>query len=169
MQPVLVDLDGTAGFLYVVRIRGVLCEAMHPDRVNMRILEQRIPRANFPDEASLRAAVKNHVFELLDVLFERSNGWNSIRRGVLKDEPISPNDGATILLQYLTLVAKQRGEDLTPYIDGSFSMIAEDDGVMKARAKLAASLPPGRVVGARATGEAPANTEPQQGAAAAES
>ncbi len=162
MQPVLVDLDGTAGFLYVVRIRGVLCEAAHPDRVNMRILERRVQRANCPDEASLRAAVRDHVFKLLDVLFEKSTGWKSIRHGILDDEPISPNDATIILLQYLTLVATVRGEDLTPYVDGSFSLIAEDDGVTKARAKLAASLPPGRVIGAPA---APINTEPQQGVA----
>ncbi len=163
MQPILVDLDGTAGFLYVVRIRGVLCEAAHPDACNLATFEHRVRRADYPNEADLRAAVRNLAMRLIDYLFADCAAWCEARGDVLHVEPLSTQEAIVILLQYLTLAAKHRGEDLTPYLDGSFSLIAEDDGVTKARAKLAANLPPGRTIGAPS---ASTPVEPQKGAAA---
>ncbi|GEM_PF-2126717 len=167
MQPVLVDLDGSAGFLYAVRIRGWICEAAHPDRADMSVFDRRVRRADHHDEKSLRAAVKKLALSMLDALFDHPKvaNWDLIKRNELQHEPISANDAKIILLQYLTLAAKHRGEDLTPYLDGSFSLIAEDDGVTKARAQLAASLPPGRTIGAPS---APTPVEPQKGAVAAD-
>jgi len=163
MQPVLVDLDGTSDFLFVVRIRGRLLEAEHPVWTDMAIFDERVFRADYSDEHTLRFAVRALAFKLIGEMFIGCNEWNRLLEDELQVEPLSAQEAIVILLQYLTLDAKWRGEDLTPFVDGSFSLIAEDDGVLKARTKLAATLPPGRTVGNPMQASL---VEPQQGGSA---
>jgi len=165
MQPILIDLDGTCDFLFVVRIRGVLCEAVNPLHADMSVFDQRITRAGQACESDLRDAVGDLAKRLAAEMFR---GCEAFERLIGSDaharEPISRHEAIVLLCAFLSCAAKARGDDPTPFIDGSFSLIAEDDGVRNARMKLAASLPPGRTVGQ----PMPARpVEPQQGVAAA--
>lgn len=168
MQPILIDLDGTCDFLFAVRMRGVIVEANRPSDRIMEALSARVRRSDFPEESELRRQVGLLAQRLVVVIFGGCSEWTRLLDGPLRDEPLSRHEAIVLIYQYLAVATKFRGGDITPYANGSFSLIAEDDGVTLARQRAAESLPPGRVVGARATGagEAPA-TEPQQGAPAA--
>lgn len=157
MQNILIDLDGTADFLFAVRIRGVICEAAHPARVDMETLERRVKRADHPDEGELRRAVGLLAQRMVGAIFASCPAWQSLKEGALRDEPLSRQEAIVLVYQYLAVATKFTGGDVGPFAAGSFSLIAEDDGVTKARAAAAANLPAGRVVGAAA--EAPQKGE----------
>ncbi len=150
MQPILIDLDGTSDFLFAVRIRGVICEAAHPARADMEVLQRRVKRAEHPDEAELRRAVGLLAQRMVEAIFAPCAAWQSLKGGALKEEPLSRQEAIVLVYQYLAVATKFTGGDVGPFATGSFSLIAEDDGVTKARAAAAANLAEGRTIGAAA-------------------
>lgn len=160
MQPILIDLDGTCDFLFAVRMRGVIVEANRPSDLIMEALSARVRRSDFPEESELRRQVGLLAQRLVGVIFDGRSEWTRLLDGLLRDEPLSRHEAIVLIYQYLAVATKFRGGDVTPYTNGSFSLIAEDDGVTLARQRAAESLPPGRVIGKP-------TTEPQQGAPAA--
>lgn len=173
MQPILIDFDGTADFLMAVRLRGELCQTINPLRADMSIFDQRVKRADHQSTEDLRFAVGKLAREMATAVFAGDVQFARLRSDNFKGEPLSRYECVVLVQTFLGLAAQARGQDPRPYLDGSFSLIAEDDGVTRARAQAAANLPPGRVIGAAgvrpiAPSEARAETAPHPEATAAQ-
>lgn len=170
MQPVLIDLDRLTDFLFVVRIRGYLCEAVNPLRIDMAIFDERICRADHPSEKELRRAVEDLANRMLDAMFGECEAWQTLREDVLPGAPLSYFESTVVIMQFLMATTQAIGGDLTAFAQGGFSLIREDDETIRwrqrnadAAKRAAANLPPGRVIGQ------PSTTAPQTGDAAAAS
>lgn len=148
----IIDIDLLSEWCVPVRIRGRLIETRNPLREDMTLLDRRLKRGDYANEAELGRARTALLDEMIERLFVGER-WEQLKRAIRdgQDDPLSSFEKLSIVLHYSIayLHATQGREAASALALRGLTLIEEEATPQAASAPHSGrDLPEGRFVAA---------------------